>query len=223
MKYENSTFIFCTTVPSIPFLRWKHETNPSMSCYGGKVILSAYPGPPPEMKQLWFEDSPGARLFRQHSRSVNNAVNLSSYLVNERKHKSGTSSVVMMGKLTQLVGSLQPVGEDRAKFAQLYTVDPAVEETTRVGNFYMPDSLLPRQKALLTNIMWQVAIFYTFTLQYLLLQVVGVLKRDNPLVADFRMACEQWEAEGVRDGRLVISAKARPAGEHARLYNLQVD
>ena len=114
------------------------------------------------------------------------------------------------------------MGEDRAKFAQLYTIDPAVEETTRVGNFYMPDSLFPRQKALLTDIMWQVVIFCS-SLQYPLLQVVRVLKRDNPLVADFQMACEQWEAEGVRDGRLVISAKARPAGEHARLYNLQVD
>ena len=48
------------------------------------------------------------------------------------------------------------------------------------------------------------------------------MKRDNPLVADFSMACEQWEADGVRDGRLVISAQARPAGEHARRYNLQV-
>jgi len=54
-------------------------------------------------------------------------------------------------------------------------------------------------------------------------QIVEVLKRDNPLVRDFVMACEQWSEEGVQDGRLVISAKERPVGEHERRYNLQVD
>lgn len=128
-----------------------------MCCYAGKVVLPAYPEPPPELMRLWFEDSPAARLFRQHARSVNNAVNLSSCVVNERSHKSGTSSVVMLGKLTQLIGSLEPVGGERAMFAQLYTVDSAIEETTRVGNFYMPDSLSQRQKAVLTDVMWKVA------------------------------------------------------------------
>jgi hypothetical protein len=63
----------------------------------------------------------------------------------------------MLGKLTQLIGSLEPVGGERAMFAQLYTVDSAIEETTRVGNFYMPDSLSQRQKAVLTDVMWKVA------------------------------------------------------------------
>ena len=53
-------------------------------------------------------------------------------------------------------------------------------------------------------------------------QIVEVLKRDNPLVRDFVMACEQWSEEGVQDGRLIISAKERPVGEHERRYNLQV-
>ena len=53
-------------------LKWKHETSPSMCCYGGKVSVPAYPSPPPELMRLWFEDSPEARLFRQHSRSINN-------------------------------------------------------------------------------------------------------------------------------------------------------
>ena len=53
-------------------------------------------------------------------------------------------------------------------------------------------------------------------------QIVEVLKRDNPMVKDFVMACEQWSEEGVQDGRLIISAKERPVGEHERRYNLQV-
>ena len=71
-----------------------------MCCYGGKVSVPAYPSPPPELMRLWFEDSPEARLFRQHSRSINNATALSSFVVNEHRQESGTSSVVMQGKLT---------------------------------------------------------------------------------------------------------------------------
>ena len=38
-------------------LKWKHETSPSMCCYGGKVSVPAYPSPPPELMRLWFDDS----------------------------------------------------------------------------------------------------------------------------------------------------------------------
>ena len=178
-----------------------------MCCYGGKVSVPAYPSPPPELMRLWFEDSPEARLFRQHSRSINNATALSSFVVNERRQESGTSSVVMQGKLTQLIGSLQPPDGSRPMFAQLYTVDPETEASTREGCFYLPDSLSRPQKAVLTNLMWQ---------------VVAVLRRDNALVADFTMACESFEEQQVKEGRVVISTRAKPADAHERTYNLQV-
>ena len=135
--------------------------------------MPAYPPPPPELMRLWFEDSREARLFRQHSRSINNATALSSFVVNERRQESGTSSVVMQGKLTQLIGSLQPPDGSRPMFAQLYTV-------------------------------------------------VAVLRRDNALVADFTMACESFEEQQVKEGRVVISTRAKPADAHERSYNLQV-
>ena len=178
-----------------------------MCCYGGKVSVPAYPSPPPELMRLWFEDSPEARLFRQHSRSINNATALSSFVVNERRQESGTSSVVMQGKLTQLIGSLQPPDGSRPMFAQLYTVDPETEASTREGCFYLPDSLSRPQKAALTNLMWQ---------------VVAILRRDNALVADFTMACESFEEQQVKEGRVVISTRAKPADAHERTYNLQV-
>ena len=62
---------------------------------------------------LWYDNTQEARLFRQHSRSVNNASCLSSIVVNERNHEAGISSVVMMGKLTQLVGSLEPANREQ--------------------------------------------------------------------------------------------------------------
>ena len=169
--------------------------------------MPAYPPPPPELMRLWFEDSAEAKLFRQHSRSVNNATSLSSFVVNERRQESGTSSVVMQGKLTQLIGSLQPPEGSRPMFSQLYTVDPETEASSREGCFYLPDSLSRPQKAALTALMWK---------------VVAVLRRDNALVSDFTMACESFEQQQVKEGRVVISTRAKPADAHERTYNLQV-
>ena len=178
-----------------------------MCCHGGRVTLPRTPTPPPELMNLWYDNTQEARLFRQHSRSVNNASCLSSIVVNERNHEAGISSVVMMGKLTQLVGSLEPENREQAKFSQLYVVDPATEATCREGCFYLPTSLSISQKRSLTETMWN---------------CVSLLKRVNPLVRDFKMACEQFAEENIKDGRVVISADARPSLEHERRYNLQV-
>ena len=189
------------------WFRWKGENNPSLCCHGGRVTLPRTPTPPPELMNLWYDNTQEARLFRQHSRSVNNASCLSSIVVNERNHEAGISSVVMMGKLTQLVGSLEPENREQAKFSQLYVVDPATEATCREGCFYLPTSLSISQKRSLTETMWN---------------CVSLLKRVNPLVRDFKMACEQFAEENIKDGRVVISADARPSLEHERRYNLQV-
>ena len=47
------------------------------------------------------------------------------------------------------------------------------------------------------------------------------LKAINPFVKDFRQIIKLGEEEQT-EGRLVISAKARPEGEHARRYNPSV-
>ena len=86
-----------------------------MCCLGGRVKLPSVPSPPSELMRLWFEDTFEAKLFRHHSRSVNNASCLSSFVVNERTHDTGISSVIMMGKLTQLIGSLEPEDREQAK------------------------------------------------------------------------------------------------------------
>ena len=89
----------------------------------------------------------------------------------------------------------------------VYTVDPATEASCREGCFYLPTSLSRRQKSTLTKTMWD---------------CVALQKRFNPLVGDFKMACEQFATENVKNGRVVISANAKPASEHERRYNLQV-
>ena len=203
LRHRSDLFVFCEMISQ----RWNHETSPSMCCQGGKVMVPAYPPPPPELMRLWFDNTLEARLFRQHSRSINNATCLSSFMVNERRHDQGTSSVVLQGKLTQLIGSLQPAEGTSPKFSQLYTVDAALEASSREGSLYLPDSLSSRQKKTLTILMWK---------------VVAILRRENALVADFTMACEAFDQQEVSDGRVVISTKAKPAEAHERTYNLQV-
>ena len=203
LRHRSDLFVFCEMISQ----RWNHETSPSMCCQGGKVMVPAYPPPPPELMRLWFDNTLEARLFRQHSRSINNATCLSSFMVNERRHDQGTSSVVLQGKLTQLIGSLQPAEGTSPKFSQLYTVDAALEASSREGSLYLPDSLSSRQKKTLTILMWK---------------VVAILRRENALVADFTMACEAFDQQEVSDGRVVISTKAKPAESHERTYNLQV-
>ena len=53
------------------------------SCCGLKVSLPPFRTPPEGLRKLWFEDSHEAKLFRENSRSFNNAMALSSIKVRE--------------------------------------------------------------------------------------------------------------------------------------------
>ena len=95
-------------------------------------------------------------------------------------------------------------GED-PKFAQLYIKDPALETAHRQENMSLPGSMSRQDRG----------IIYT-----ILQQLQEMMKNVNPYVKDFRMICEISE-DDLLDGNLVISAKARPADEHERRYNVQ--
>ena len=58
-------------------LKFKKETG-STCCSNGKVHLDPLPQPPEQINKLWHDDTPEGRLFRQHARSINNAVCLTS-------------------------------------------------------------------------------------------------------------------------------------------------
>ena len=64
-------------------LKFKKERG-STCCSNGKVVLPEFPRPPEELHQLWHDNSPESCLFRQHARSINNAVCLTSIKVKER-------------------------------------------------------------------------------------------------------------------------------------------
>ena len=77
---------------------------------------------------LWFGDSADAKLFRDNSRSFNNALALSSIKVKERRFKqSFCPNIIFEGKVFQYSGHLLAEDGEDPKFAQLYVKDPALE------------------------------------------------------------------------------------------------
>ena len=80
--------------------KWKSETS-TVCCTNGKVHLSPFPDPPVYLKHLWTADTIEARLFREESRSFNNALALSSIKVTHRRFDNGYSpSVIFEGKVS---------------------------------------------------------------------------------------------------------------------------
>ena len=186
-------------------LKWKNETS-TVCCNNGKVNLPAFPNPPQYLRQLWTADTAEARLFREHSRSFNNALALSSIKVTERKFTGNYKpSVVFEGKVCQMFGPLIPDDNEPPRFAQLYVHDPATQNTMRVSNMNLPRSLSSKQ---------------VFTITKVMRKLQDVLTEVNPYVKDFKHICEIPDEE-IQDGILVISCKALPKGAHERTYNKQ--
>ena len=91
-------------------------------------------------------------------------------------------------------------------FSQLYVLDPSLETSTRFANLRLPANISDREKIELCSIME-------------ILQ--NTLKDCNPYIKDYRQIINIADAD-LANGKLVISAKARPRGEHERRYNSPV-
>ncbi|KAF0314588.1 hypothetical protein FJT64_014988 [Amphibalanus amphitrite] len=192
-------------------LLWPAE-RPSLCCAAGKVRLAPLPAPPPSLRQLWTDDSAVARIFRKHVRHLNSALALASQTVQEVRpppgHGGYTPSVVIQGRLYHRLGPLRARDGEVPKFAQIYVQDPLCEDpeaeaALRLGHVRLSANTPAATQRALRDI-----------LQHL----QQLLREHNPLVQDFIMASEIPEDQ-VEHRRLVISADARPAGEHARRYN----
>ena len=187
-------------------LKFKKETG-STCCSNGKVYLDPLPQPPEQIRKLWHDDTPEGRLFRHHARSINNAVCLTSIKGKQKTFGGGFApNIVYEGKVTYLVGPLQAAEGEKPCFAQLYVHDPSLETGLRLSGMTVPAGLSKKQKKIL---------------QQVLVKVQDDLHQFNPFVRDFKQIVEIDEAE-LGQGKIVISAKARPTGEHERRYNQQV-
>ena len=177
--------------------------SPGSCCQGGKVAVEPFPEPPHQLQELWLGDGDDAKLFRQNSRYINNAVCLSSIKSSERRG-GWQPSVVFQGRVEHRAGPLLPSEGEEPKFAQLYVYDAALETDTRFGRMHLPGSVTNHQR---------------LELRGMLGMVQEVLHQHNPFIQDFKQVMEIPEEE-LTNGKIVISAKA-PSGEHPRRYNLQ--
>ena len=186
-------------------LKFKKETG-TTCCNNGKVKLTAFPKPPEEINRLWYDETAKGKLFRQNARHINNAVCISSIQVNER-HMRFQPTVVFQGRVQHRVGPLQAEEGEIPRFVQLYVNDPSLETAQRFKNMYIPASTSQHQKQQLEGI---------------LTTVQEALHANNPFVKDFKQIMEIGEDQ-LPQGKIVISAKSRPTGEHARRYNEQLN
>ena len=185
-------------------VRFKKETG-VVCCLNGKVRLSRFSTPPTVFLLLWYQDNIKANVFRKNSRVFNNGLCFSSIKVKEKRFARFTPSIILQGKLYHLMGPLQAAEGETPVFAQLYVHDPALETTQRLANMNLPSNLTRAEKEVVPVI---------------LAELQDWLKAHNPFARSFIQVVEYPE-EQLADGRLVISAKRRPAGEHARRYNQQ--
>ena len=182
-------------------LKFSREAS-TTCCSEGKISLEPFPRPPEDLMKLWIGEDAKSRLFREHSRMVNNAVCLSSLKVKLRTFQRFSPSIVFQGRVQHRAGALLPADGETPRFAQLYVYDPVMETTQRFENMVIPSSMSDRQKSILRD---------------LLQNVQDVLHQVNPFVQDFKQIMEIPEEE-ITEGKIVISAKT-PANEHVRRYN----
>ena len=188
-------------------LKFLKETA-STCCNNGKVDLPTLPQPPDQINKLWHDDTAEGRLFRQHSRSINNAVCLTSIKGKQKTFGGGfTPCVVYEGKVSYLVGPIQAADGERPCFAQLYVHDPSLETGLRLSGMTIPAGASERQKKILEQV---------------LVKVQDDLHKFNPYIRDFKQIMD-IDDEQLGQGKIVISAKSRPTGEHERRYNEQLN
>ena len=132
--------------------------------------------------------------FLQNIRRYNNALSLASLGMGLEIIRPGFSPVVtLQGKLYHLIGTLLPINNSAPKFAQIYFVDSNNEIKNRMRHNpnLRPDTLTSLQTC---------------------------LRSVNPYITSFKAAIELQTVN--TDVQLIVDAKRRPTGEHARCFNL---
>ena len=182
--------------------KFKRE-SPGFCCSSGKIKTAVFPKPPGGLSELWKSNDAPGKLLKKYSREINNAVALSSIKVTEKRFGGFTPTVIFQGQVKHRAGSLLPADGEIPRFSQVYCLDARLENTQRFENMYIPPSTSKADKD---------------GLKKLLPKVTNILHDHNPFVKDFKMILEMPEEE-LAHGKIVISAKERPRGEHARRYN----
>ena len=188
-------------------VKFKKETS-GLCCNAGKINLPLFPPPPEELLSLWMECTPEAKLFKDNCRALNNAVSLASMRITEKRFPGGYApSIVIEGKVVQMMGPLLAEPGTSPAFAQLYVLDPALERTQRFANLYLPSNMTQEKKE---------------KMRELLDICQQVIHSRNPFVRDFKQILEIPE-DNLEGAKVVICASARPQHGHERVYNAQIN
>ena len=99
-------------------------------CLEGKVDLDVFL-PLQRLSTLCGRETQLRQNFQNHSRSLNNAVCLASLAVNKWKLRGYHPYIIFQGRVTHLTGPLQAEPGENPTFAQLYVLDPHLEQTRR--------------------------------------------------------------------------------------------
>jgi hypothetical protein len=107
----------------------KSKRNPKfgMCCFQGKIKLPQLDNPPPELLNLLSAQDDISKKFRDHIRTYNNALAMTSLGCNQdRAINNGGGPYVfkVQGRLCHKSGSLIPREGDTPIYAQLYIYDP---------------------------------------------------------------------------------------------------
>ena len=140
--------------------------NSEVCCRKGKVELPLFPRPPEPILQLFTGTDRKSKVFREHARSINNAVCLSSLQVEERRLNGYNPCVVFQGSVKHRLGPIQHEDGEQPRYAQLYVHDPALELTARFENMYIPASTSMADRTLLQEILHDVQDKLHFCLLY---------------------------------------------------------
>ena len=180
--------------------------RPSQCCCEGKVMLPTFPEPPSTISKLWNDRTGDSKLFRSYARTINNSICFASIRVGERKFPGYNPCVIFEGKLHHIMGSLIPQSETAPIFAQMYIQDFDLKDSKRFNNLFLPASMKLSEK---------------LHIQRIVDTVRSVMAHCNPFANDFKHIME-LEKKNILHGKIIISANARPKGEHKRKYNEQV-
>jgi hypothetical protein len=115
-------------------LKWKGEA-PGVCCSNGEVQLRPLQGRPPFLKSLLQGDSEDSKHFIANIRKYNSAFRMTSMGCKEIKETHCWNSCFkVQGQVYHLIGSLCPLPNETAKFAQIYFLgDTEAQSHVRQG------------------------------------------------------------------------------------------
>ena len=113
----------------------------SICCQKGKVILRRQPDFPPILNALSLGNDPRSKVYKKHIKSINSFLSMACIKVkhkNPRQDSTYNPSVIIQGKVYYYMPPLESEEGKTMKFASVYLHDPALEETDRRNNLYLP-------------------------------------------------------------------------------------